>query len=77
MDRDASYRYRAVTAKKFFRYNGVMDDARRLLLIDDDRDLGDLMVDFLAQHGFEATIALNGSEGLGNLMHNVFGAPAD
>jgi hypothetical protein len=66
MDRDASYRYMAVTAKKCFRYNGVMDDARRLLLIDNDRELADLMVDFPAQRGFEATIALNGSEGLGN-----------
>lgn len=39
----------------------------RILLIDDDRELGELLVEFLASEGFELELAYSGEEGLERL----------
>lgn len=43
-----------------------------LLLIDDDRELGELLVEFLASEGFELELAYSGEEGLRKLSENSY-----
>ena len=37
---------------------------RRILVIEDDRETGRQLVEFLAMHGYQVDLALNGDEGL-------------
>jgi two-component system response regulator CpxR len=46
--------------------------ARRILLIEDDRDLCSLMADYLAQQQFQIEVAHDGRLGLGRALDGVF-----
>jgi two-component system response regulator CpxR len=51
---------------------GPAETGRRLLLIDDDRTLCGLMVEFFAQHGFCTEIATTPADGLSILANSSF-----
>jgi two-component system, OmpR family, response regulator len=42
----------------------IVGTRQRILVIEDDRETGPLLVDFLATHGYQVDLAVNGDEGL-------------
>jgi two-component system OmpR family response regulator len=45
-----------------WRYNGSMDTSPHILVVDDDREIRDLLARFLARHGVRVTTARDGTE---------------
>lgn len=52
----------------------ITDDMRRILIIDDEKNLRESLAEFLALDGFECTGAASGKEGLELLENSVFDA---
>ena len=44
----------------------------KILIIDDDRELGDMLAEFLAPDHFDVTARLSGEDGLAALQHDDF-----
>lgn len=64
--------FKRIFRRKSSRHDDTMDSKRRLLLVDDDRELCALMHEFFGQHGLFVETAASGAEGLRVLSQSPF-----
>lgn len=50
----------------------IQNDDARILVVDDDRELADILVDYLSKLGYQAVAAYGGIDGLEQVKTGVF-----